>query len=48
MSVSRREFAAMRSAGWEIQTITPWDRLRALFVRLLVASREAPMRRWLT
>ena len=33
MSVSRRELAAMRSAGWEIHTYTLWDRLRALLSR---------------
>lgn len=31
MSVSRRELAAMRSAGWEVQTYTLWDRIRVLF-----------------
>lgn len=30
MSVSRRELAAMRSAGWEVQTHTFAERLRAL------------------
>ena len=33
MSVSRRELAAMRSAGWEIRSYTTWDRLRAVFGR---------------
>jgi hypothetical protein len=33
MSVSRNELAAMRSAGWEVQTYTVWDRLRAIFGR---------------
>lgn len=33
MSVGRRELAAMRSAGWEIQTYGPWARLRAVFGR---------------
>ena len=45
MSVSRRELAAMRSAGWEVQTYTVWDRLRSL----LSGSRWRPARpvgRW--
>ena len=33
MSVSRRELAAMRSAGWEIRTYTVWDWLRVVFGR---------------
>lgn len=33
MSVSRRELAVMQSAGWDIQTYTVWDRLRALLGR---------------
>jgi hypothetical protein len=33
MSVSRRELAAMQSAGWEIRTYTAWDRLRAVIGR---------------
>ena len=40
MSVSRRELAAMRSAGWEVQTFTVWDRLRAVF------GRRPPVGRW--
>ena len=33
MSSSRRELAAMRSAGWDVQTFTVRDRLRAVFGR---------------
>lgn len=40
MSVSRRELAAMRSAGWEVQTYTFWERLRA------VLGRRRPVSRW--
>jgi hypothetical protein len=51
MSASRRELAAMRSAGWEIQTYTPWHRLRALVSRQLVerpgaTSQVVPVERW--
>ena len=42
MSVSRRELTAMRSAGWEVQTYTLWDRLRSLLDR----SRRRPVQRW--
>lgn len=40
MSVSRAELAAMRSAGWEVQTYTVWDRLRVVF------GRRRPLARW--
>jgi hypothetical protein len=33
VSASRRELAAMSAAGWEIQTFTFADRLRAWFGR---------------
>jgi hypothetical protein len=51
MSVSRRELAAMRSAGWEIQTFTPWERLRTLLGRRRPVARPwaswvAPVGRW--
>ena len=42
MSVSRRELAAMQSAGWEIHTYGPWARLRAL----LGGRRARPVGRW--
>ena len=40
MSVSRAELAALRSAGWEIQTFTFRERLRALL------GRRRPVGRW--
>ena len=46
MSVSRRELAAMRSAGWEVQTYTLWDRLRAVLGRRRPVAREWSAGRW--
>lgn len=40
MSVSRRELAAMQSAGWEVQTYTLWDRLRAVLGRRRPVARQ--------
>jgi hypothetical protein len=41
MSVSRAELSAMRSAGWEVQTYTLWDRIRSLFGRRSAARWSA-------
>ena len=46
MSVSRRELAAMRSAGWEVRTYTLWDRLRAVLGRRRSPGRVRPVGRW--
>ncbi len=40
MSVSRRQLAAMQSAGWEVHTYTVWDRIRSLF------GWRRPVARW--
>ena len=51
MSVSRRELAAMQSAGWQVQTYTLADRLRAVLGRRRPVARQwsaerAPAGRW--
>ena len=45
MSVSRRELAAMQSAGWEVRTYTLWDRLRAVLGQRRPVARSRPAER---
>ena len=46
MSVSRRELAAMQSAGWEVQSYTLAERLRAVLGRRRPVARVWPAEQW--